>query len=369
MHVPEVKPKIVLAAPYEYSGLAPSLSRQPGYIALFWPLGGGILIILVTSQTRLKSSFIYLANAVSDLRSNWQTFAVVLAPLALLGALCLLPDALNLQHQLAEKFTPGIHNIGWWVVQEPYAPAAEAATVLPSWMLMVFHLLVLILAFGANLVVLCTLRRDRAGIKHERLVDEAIAIYEEAGRLAPGFYWIVFLQVLVPLIALALLRVDFAVSDARVLVLIYTVEIALTVFAALVYLWLYFARYALVFEGRRSFHGLLFSRDLMRKRFFRVATRIVVFLAVWSGYNSWAAAAFVFVSVVLGPVGALTGYLWATIFTLDVVIAAITYVTAAFFTAAGVRLYQDVTETAAVVAQDVDASIVTARAEPVGVSG
>ncbi|HJU10822.1 MAG TPA: hypothetical protein VJ728_08090, partial [Candidatus Binataceae bacterium] len=137
-------------------------------------------------------------------------------------------------------------------------------------------------------------------------------------------------------------------------------------FSALVYLWLYFARFALVFDGRRSFHGLLFSRDLMRKRFFRVATRIVVFLAVWSGYNSWAAGAFIFVSVVLGPVGVLTGYLWATIFMFDLIITGITYLTAAFFAAAGVRLYQDVTEIASVPERDT-ARIFTA--EPLSVNG
>jgi len=323
----------------------------------------------VTSQTRLKSSFIYLANAVNDLRSSWRTFALVLAPPVLLGALCLLPDALNLQHQLAEKFAPGTHNVSWRLVQAPYVPVADQATFLPWWTLLLFHLLLLIVAFWANLVVLCTIRRDRAGVKQERITDEAMAIYQEAGRLALGFYWVVFLQILAPLIAFVLLRVDFAVPDALVLALVYIVEVAVTVVAALVYLWLYFARYALVFDGRRSFHGLLFSRDLMRKRFFRVATRIVVFLAVWSGYNSWAAAAFIFVSVVLGPVGALTGYLWATIFVLDLVITAVTYVTAAFFAAAGVRLYLDVTEIALSAAQVAAAGITTPQAEPIGVSG
>ncbi|HJU10844.1 MAG TPA: hypothetical protein VJ728_08200, partial [Candidatus Binataceae bacterium] len=167
----------------------------------------------MTSQTRLKSSFIYLANAVNDLRDNWQTFALVLAPLVLLGALCLLPDALNLQHQLAEKFAPGAHNVAL-PIQERYVPAANPA-VLPGWTLILFHLLLLILAFGANLVVLCTIRRDRAGVRHERLLDEAAAIYREAGHLALGFYWIVFLQVLAPLLAFVLLRVDFDVGDPR----------------------------------------------------------------------------------------------------------------------------------------------------------
>jgi hypothetical protein len=327
------------------------------------------VVSLVGSETRLKSSFIYLANAVNDLRDNWRTFALVLAPLVLLGALCLLPDALNLQHQLAEKFAPGTHTVAWRLVQEPFVPSAEQATLLPWWTLSLFHLLLLMVAFAANLVVLCTIRRDRAGVKRTRIVDEAIAMYQEAGRLAFGFYWIVFLQILAPLVAFLLLRVNFEVPDALVLALVYMVEVAVTAFAALAYLWFYFARYALVFDGRRSFHGLLFSRDLMRKRFFRVATRIVVFLAVWSGYNSWAAAAFIFVSVVLGPVGALTGYLWATIFMIDLIITAITYVTSAFFAAAGVRLYQDVTEIASLAAQGAGAGILAARTEPVAVSG
>jgi hypothetical protein len=318
---------------------------------------------------RLKSSFIYLANAVTDLRANWRTFALVLAPPVLLGALCLLPDALNLQHQLAEKFAPGTHNVGWRLAQEPYVPAADQANFFPWWTLLLFHLLLLVVAFWANLVVLCTIRRDRAKVKKERIGDEAIAVYREAVGLAPGFYWIVFLQILAPLIAFALLRVNFEVPDPFILTLVYIVEVTVTIFAALAYLWLYFARYALVFAGRRSLHGLLFSRDLMRKRFFRVATRIVVFLAVWSGYNSWAAGAFIFVSVVLGPVGALTGYFWATIFMLDLVITAVTYLTAAFFAAAGVRLYQDVTEMASATAQVAAAGITSSPAEPVGVNG
>jgi hypothetical protein len=317
---------------------------------------------------RLKSSFIYLANAVNDLRSSWQTFALVLAPPVLVGALCLLPDALNIQHQLAEKFAPGTHSVGWRLVQEPYIPAANQTTLLPWWMLILFHLLLLIVAFWADLVVLCAIRRDRAMIREPRIVDEAVAIYREAGGLALGFYWIVFLQILAPLIAYVLLRVDFDTGDALVLALVYIVEVAVCVFAALVYLWLYFARYALVFDGWRSFHGLLFSRDLMRKRFFRVATRIVVFLAVWSGYNSWVAAAFVCVSIVLGPVGALTGYLWATIFMLDLIITAVTYATAAFFAAAGVRLYQDVKEIATPSGQ-ANAAGMSTRAEPISASG
>ena len=94
---------------------------------MFKPDADGILVILVTSQTRLKSSFIYLANAVNDLRGNWRTLALVLSPAVLLGALCLLPDALNLQHQLAEKFAPGAHNVGWRLLQVPSAFCVRCA--------------------------------------------------------------------------------------------------------------------------------------------------------------------------------------------------------------------------------------------------
>ena len=72
-------------------------------------------------QTRIKSSFIYLANAVSDLRGNWLTLALVLSPMVLLSALCVLPDALNLQHQLVRAFEPGVHSIGWWRVTKSIA--------------------------------------------------------------------------------------------------------------------------------------------------------------------------------------------------------------------------------------------------------
>jgi len=295
-------------------------------------------------QARLKSSFIYLANAVNDLRGNWRTFALVLAPLVLLGGLCLLPDALNLQHALAQKFTPGTRSIGWVLTQSPYSPATQQTAVLARWVLILSELLLLVLALGVNLVVLCTIRHDRSGVKHERILDEALAIYSEVGKLALGFYWIVLLQLMAPLLAIMLLSITLVVSQAWLLSALYIFEVSVVVGASLIYLWLYFAPYALVFHDQHSFHGLLFSRDLMRKRFFRVATRIVVFLAVWSGYNSWAAGAFIFVSVVLGPIGALTGYLWATIVLLALAITAVTYATTAFFAAAGARLYQDVAE-------------------------
>jgi hypothetical protein len=301
----------------------------------------------VTPQKRLKSSFIYLANAVNDLRANWATFALVLAPLVIVGALCLLPDALNLQHELAEKFAPGARSVAWLQVQEPYVPlAGEVKPLFPPWMLPVFHITILLLTFMVNLTVLCAIRRNQAGVRHDSVVNETLAVYREAGALAPAFFWIVFLQLVVPGVAVLLLRMDIYVEQRWLALTAYFIEVVIFLLGALAYLWLYFARYALVLDGRHGFHGLLFSRDLMRKRFFRVATRILVFLAVWSGYNSWAAGSFVVVSLILGPVGALTGYLWGTIFLVDLGAITVTYVTAAFFTAAGVRIYQDLIQTA-----------------------
>jgi hypothetical protein len=69
--------------------------------------------------------------------------------------------------------------------------------------------------------------------------------------------------------------------------------------------------------------------------------RIVVFFAVWSGYNSWASGAFLVASILLGPVGAAAGYIWSMVFVLDLLSVGVAYFTTAFFVAAGVRLYQD----------------------------
>ena len=76
-------------------------------------LGRGCQPLTRLSPVRLKSSFIYLANAVNDLRGNWSVLAVVLAPLLIAAALCLLPDALNLQYRLATTFEPGSQNISY----------------------------------------------------------------------------------------------------------------------------------------------------------------------------------------------------------------------------------------------------------------
>ncbi len=71
--------------------------------------------------------------------------------------------------------------------------------------------------------------------------------------------------------------------------------------------------------------------------------RIVVFFAMLSGYNSWASGAFLVVSVLLGPVVAVTGSVWSVVFVLDLLSVGVAYFTIAFFVAASVRLYQDLT--------------------------
>jgi hypothetical protein len=298
--------------------------------------------------TRLKSSFIYLANAVSDLRGNWPTLALVLAPLVLIAALCLLPEAVNLQGALADRFAPGARSIAWVLAQAPYAPMAQDTPPLfPKWAMTAFQVAFFLIALAANLLVLCTLRRVEVGVQRSRILDESIAIYREAIHSAPAFAWVVFLQLSLPAIAHWVLRLDFVVSSRQAALLVDFAMIILMVLGVLIYLWLYFAPFALIFDGEHSFRALLFSRDLLRKRFFRAATRIMVFLAVWLGYNIFSAILFLAVSLILGPVAGITGYIWGTIFLIDLATVAVFYATSAFFIAAGARLYQDLRTMAA----------------------
>ncbi|HZZ07772.1 MAG TPA: hypothetical protein VFE43_04475 [Candidatus Binataceae bacterium] len=281
------------------------------------------------AQARLRSSFIYLANAVNDLRGNWIIIGVVLAPLVLASALCLLPDALNLQYSLVRTFEPGVTSVAFvQPVQMPYAPVTRAAPKppFPPWVTTILHLLDgLITLVGVNLVVLCALRRMQAGKRMARPLDEGIEVYREAARLLGPFVWVSVLQVL-------------AIAVGAVL---------LVVPGLLAYVWLYFSQYALIFDGRRSWSALLYSRDLMRGSFFRVALRIVVFLAVGSGFNSWAGGTFFAVSLLAGWVGLITGALWASVFMVDLLAVAVLYTTLAFLLAAGLRLYQDMRAVAA----------------------
>ena len=279
-------------------------------------------------QTRIKSSFIYLANAVSDLRSNWATLVLVLSPLVLLSAMCVLPDALHLQHALVQKFEPGVRSIGWLPAQTPYAPEIEPGQpVAVQWVIRV-RLLRIVLSLIASLVILvtlCTIRRIEMGTRKARILNEAIEVYRDAIKLVPAFFWILILQLI-------------AIGVGFVLLVIH---------GLLSLVWLCFAEYALVFDNRRSWPALFYSRDLIRGNFVKVAVRIAVFMAFWSGFNSWVGGTFFGISLLIGPIGIWTGTLWITIFVFALFASAVFFATIAFFIAAGSRLYQDLKAIAA----------------------
>ena len=299
-------------------------------------------------QPRLKSSFIYLANAVNDLRGNWPTLALALAPLVVVAALCLLPDALNIQHGLAEKFAPGARSVAWIPVQIPYQPSADLAqSEFPQWALTIFHWLVFAVTLAAQLLVLCAIRRWQSGLRKPGALAETIEIYRDAARNAAAFAWVVILQLGLPTLAFKVLELDLMVPGGVVAAMVYLALVILMLAGSLIFLWLYFAPYALIFNQEHSFRALLASRDLLRKRFFRVTTRIVVFLAVWSGFNAWVLGFFAAVSIILGPLAILTGYIGAAIFLINLATLAVTYATNVFLIAAGYRLYQDLREAAA----------------------
>ena len=297
------------------------------------------------NPVRLKSSFIYLANAVNDLRGNWSVLAVVLAPLALGAALCLLPDALNLQFRLAKTFEPGAQNISYVQAQGVDAPYTAAPLQEPQpfspWVTKALHLIVGLLTLLVTLVTLCSLKRIHAGLRKPGIIGEAIEVYRESIPLAPGVIWVTILQLAAPAAGVFLFQEASSYIPGSIGVWSYVALVLMIMIGALVYTWLYFAQFALIFDAKHSWHALLFSRDLMRKRFFKVATRIVVFLAVWSGYNWWAAGAFVVVSLLFGPVGVVTGFLGTTIFLVGLGEISVNFATTAFLVAAGLRLYQD----------------------------
>ncbi len=299
------------------------------------------------AQGRLKSSFIYLANAVNDLRGNWVTLALVLAPLVIAASLCLLPEAINLHEWLTREVDPSVRNVASQLAQTPYKPEgremAPAESVLPWWAIRGFQFLALLIALSVNLVSLCTLERLHRGARAPDALAEALAVYRRAIALFPSFLWIIVLQVLVIVVAFLLPRL---LAPATNLVALAGLLI-LFIPALMANIWLYFAQYALVFEDKRSWHALLHSRELTRGVFFKAAMRIIVFLAVWSGYNSWAYVAGLVLLLVLAPVGVLTGFVWTSVFALEILAVGVTFATTAFFMAAGVRLYQDLRAIAA----------------------
>ncbi len=147
-----------------------------------------------------------------------------------------------------------------------------------------------------------------------------LAIYKRALRLLPSFFWVAALQLLATVVGFVLLIIP----------------------GFLAFIWLYFAQYALVFDNRRGWSALLHSRELIRGRFFKVAVRVLVFLAVWSGFNSWSSGLFVGIGFVLPLLAITGGAFWAAVvLVFDMIWICVTYATTAFFYAAGVRLYQD----------------------------
>ena len=275
--------------------------------------------------------------------------AVVLAPLLIAAALCLLPDALNLQYRLATTFEPGSQNISYTQVDSAAdtpskAPPLQEPQPFSPWVTTALHVIFGVLTLLVTLVTLCSLMRIQAGIQEPSIVGEAIEVYRRSIALAPGFIWVTILQLLAPALGLFLFQLASNYVPNSIGVWAYIALVLMIMLGAIVYAWLYFAQYALISDGKHSWHALLFSRDLMRKRFFKVAIRIVVFLAVWSGFNSWAAGAFVVVSLLFGPVGVVTGFLGTTIFLVDLAEIGVNFATTAFLVAAGLRLYQDLRE-------------------------
>lgn len=308
------------------------------------------------TQQRLRSSFIYLANAVNDLRGNWAVLAVILAPLVLAASLCLLPDAINLQNRLVFTFEPGTQSIRYDArqisyskatpipIQEPYAPEkSPRPDTFPGWFIISLHFLLLAITEGVVLVTMCMLARIQRGAREPTTWSESLATLNSAVAMTPSFYWVSFLKLAAPVLAVELYNGVTVYNPTPTVVVLLNFGLLIALAGALIlYLWLYFSQYALVFNEQRSFHALLFSRDLMRKRFFTVAIRILVFVAVYTGYNSIATIGRIVASVLIGPIGiVVTGSIWGAIFLLNLIAFAVGFATASFFTAAGLRLYQD----------------------------
>ncbi len=288
------------------------------------------------AEVRIKSSFVYLANAVRDLTGNWKVIGLVLAPPVFLASLCLLPDALNLQHLVTEAFKIGNQgqNVGFMLTQESYPALAHIEPLVPAWVTRMLHLLFVVLTAVTIVVVLCTLKWIREGDGEVSALDSTMQIYRRsATRLLP-FTWLYLLQLI------AALPMVIWVNAAVPLLLAVPV-VLLIVPGFLAFVWLAVAQYALVFDGYRTWLALFYGRELIRGRFIKVTVRIIVFLAVWSGYNSWAGAAFLALSLLLGLLGAFAGALWAGVYIADLLSVTVVFVTTAFFFAAGLRLYED----------------------------
>ena len=286
------------------------------------------------AQAHLKSSFIYLANAVNDLRDNRRLLAIVLAPLVFAISCCFLPDALNLQYQLAARFEPGLHSVALEQAQVPYQQNVTARPPrFPGWLTGSLHIVALLIGLFGNLVILCTLARMYSNTERTNQLQDAIAIYTSAVYAVPSFWWVMVLEGLIA----------FAVGLMQVVpVAILGIVLLLVVFPGLlIFVWLYVTQYAMVVEKRPSLLALQHTRDITKGRFFKVAMRVVVFLAVLSGYGTWASIILLAIDFVIGFAGALTGLLWFGVFLAEIMAFGVASVTTLFFYAAGIRLYRD----------------------------
>jgi len=288
------------------------------------------------AETKIKSSFIYLANAVRDLTGNWQVMGLVLALPVLLASMCLLPDAINLQHLVSEAFNIGNQgaNVSFVPAQAPSAQPLHIEPFVPPWVTHTLHTLFVILTAVTVVLVLCTLRWIREGHAGVSPLDATLQIYKRSVRRLLPFTWLYLLQLI------AVLPMVIWVNATVPLILAVPV-VLLIVPGFLAFVWLAVAQYALVFDGYRTWLALFYGRELIRGRFIKVTLRIIVFLAVWSGYNSWAGAAFLALSLLLGLLGAFAGALWAGVFIADLMSVTVVFATTAFFFAAGLRLYED----------------------------
>ena len=133
----------------------------------------------------------------------------------------------------------------WCRLRTP--PPPEAKPYFPRWATLSLHILFLVIIAGANLLVLSALKWIQQGAPERTALAAARHILRDSYRLLPSFAWIVMLQ-------LVAIGVGF---------------VLLIVPGFLAFVWLYFAQYALVLDGYRSWPALLYSRELMRKRFFR----------------------------------------------------------------------------------------------------
>jgi len=314
---------------------------------LFQP-AGDVRLGEIVADVRLKSSFIYLANAVRDLIGHWRVLALVLAAPVLLASLCLLPDALNLQHRVSEAFKLGNQgqSVAYIPAQEPYAALARIEPLVPLWVTRTLHVLFVVLTAVTVVLVLCALKWIREARDTVTPLDSTLQIYRRSlTRLLP-FTWLYVLQLIAALPMV--IWVNWVNSTVPLLLAVPVVLLIVPGFLAAV--WLSVAQYALVFDGYRTWLALFYGRELLRGRFIKVTVRIVVFLAVWSGYNSWAGGFFLALSLLLGLLGAFAGALWVGVFLADFLSVSVVFATTAFFFAAGSRLYEDLKSSASAAA-------------------